>query len=155
MSIASQPLFRIVNPTTRAYYDFTSHITAPDYEVNSSPVYEEWTDGNYKKHRVVARNRVSGTLTLNFIDKVLANGTHLTGIDEYERFMRLYKSHGQSDTTDVTSSLNYFILSVYVNNMLTLYEGDFYMDITPANEMPFIIGKQSEVSGFQVTIEEV
>lgn len=46
--------------------DLTSWEQTENHNVNREDVYEEWVDGNWISHRVIARTRVSGTVILSF-----------------------------------------------------------------------------------------
>lgn len=46
--------------------DLTDYIDIQNYDVQKDPVYEEWTDGNYVKHRNVVRTRIKGKLKIGF-----------------------------------------------------------------------------------------
>lgn len=46
--------------------DLTSWEQTENHNVNRDDVYEEWVDGNWISHRVIARTRVSGTVILSF-----------------------------------------------------------------------------------------
>jgi len=47
--------------------DITNYINYTSYKVSSEPVYNEWTDANYSKHRDEVRRRVNGSFDLAFI----------------------------------------------------------------------------------------
>lgn len=53
-------LFKISTTDLTKWEDTTEHA------VNREDVYEEWVDGNWVSHRVIARTRVTGTIVLNF-----------------------------------------------------------------------------------------
>lgn len=78
--------------------DITSHILANSYEVNSKPIYKEWTDANYTIHRSRYRDRVSGKFDLKF-----------SNLADYQAFVELLD--------DNTIGSNEIILTVYVNNI--------------------------------------
>lgn len=40
--------------------DITDHISESSYKVNSEDSYENWLDGNFREHRIVTRQRISG-----------------------------------------------------------------------------------------------
>ena len=66
--------------------DLTNHIVHDTYAVNSEPVYESWTDGNFREHRIYIRDRVKGSFDIAFLGAdnqvyqdfldLLANETH-------------------------------------------------------------------------------
>lgn len=45
-------------------YDLTPMILKDKYSVNQTNEYEEWKDGNGKKHRVIYKKRIVGTIEL-------------------------------------------------------------------------------------------
>ena len=128
MAIASAPLF------VMGIHDYTQFIKMPTYQVNQIDVYNEWTDANGTIHRDVYRTSTEGSFTLWFDDH-----------DDYEQFI--------SDINEFkTVQEGYILAEVYINNKLDSYRGYFYIDFTPANELPYMGSKAHE--GFQVTIKE-
>lgn len=63
--------------------DITKHIIKDSYDVNTEPVFESWTDGNFREHRIYIRDRVKGSFDVFFIGA--ANG-------EYQDFLDLLAS---------------------------------------------------------------
>lgn len=53
---------------TIANTDITKYIIKDTYEVNSEPVFESWTDGNFHEHRIYIRDRVKGSFDVIFFD---------------------------------------------------------------------------------------
>lgn len=53
-------LFKIGNT------DLTGYVDIQNYDVQKEPVYEEWTDGNYIKHRNIVRTRIKGKIKVGF-----------------------------------------------------------------------------------------
>ena len=47
--------------------DITGYIQETSYQVNQAPIYEEWTDGNYKTHREETRQKITGNFDLIFV----------------------------------------------------------------------------------------
>lgn len=48
--------------------DITKYIIKDTYKVNSEPVYQSWTDGNFHEHRIQIRERVEGSFDVIFFD---------------------------------------------------------------------------------------
>lgn len=48
--------------------DITKYIIKDTYDVNAEPVYESWTDGNFREHRIQIRDRVKGSFDVIFFD---------------------------------------------------------------------------------------
>ena len=46
--------------------DLTDFVDVQTYAVNREDVYDSWTDGNWIDHRVIARQRRTGTFSLGF-----------------------------------------------------------------------------------------
>ena len=46
--------------------DLTAYVDVQTYAVNKEDVYDSWTDANWVDHRVVARQRRSGSFSLGF-----------------------------------------------------------------------------------------
>ena len=46
--------------------DLTAYVDVQTYAVNKEDVYEKWTDGNWKLHREIARQRRSGSFSVGF-----------------------------------------------------------------------------------------
>jgi len=62
--------------------DITNYINYKSYKVSSEPVYNEWTDANYRKHRDEVRRRVTGSFDLAFITD-----------DQYNSFLTLLNNN--------------------------------------------------------------
>lgn len=121
-------LFRIDNN------DYTNFITVPSYAVNNVPEMYEWTDANYRKHRIKKREKVKGTFTLKF-----------PSLSDFSRFRDDVLEHKNNDETVPAYA--------YVNNENTVVYRNFYIDFAPANEMPFYGVKETD--GIAITIEEI
>lgn len=126
--ITSSPLFMI------GYNHYTKFIKMPTYKVNQKDEYIERTDANGKVHRDIYRTKISGTFTLMFTD-----------IKDYQQFM--------NDIRIAKSNEGYIYCTLYVNNISARAYGQFYIEMDPANELPYYGSKQ--VSGFEVTVTEV
>lgn len=48
--------------------DISKYIIKNTYDVNSAPIFESWTDGNFHEHRVYSRDRVKGSFDVIFFD---------------------------------------------------------------------------------------
>jgi len=115
--------------------DFTQHIKVPSYKVNREPVYQEWSNLNYKTRRDISRTRIEGNFTLLYDDP-----------SELDHFF---------DTVNAAKALSgdeSITMTVYVNNLHTTATIVAFIKYTPANEKP-LFGRE-QVSGFEVTIKE-
>lgn len=83
---------------TVAGTDITKYIIKDTYEVNSEPVYESWTDGNFHEHRIYIRDRVKGKFDVIFFDE--DNGA-------YQDFLTLLASA----TTNRLTTIGLFVLN--------------------------------------------
>lgn len=151
MSITQGSLVSVVNPDTGAVlYDFKPQnsnytvIVANTYDVNDQPQYEEWTDANYRIHRVVTREtKVIGSFQVKFNKK-----------EDIEEFMIKFG--------DPTHRYNPIYLTVFVNNRIGYNEdyqyvsAYFYVEYTTKNELPYMDGgKEESLEGFTINISEV
>ena len=59
--------------------NITKYIIKDTYKVNSEPVYESWTDGNFHEHRIYIRDRVKGSFDVIFFDE--DNGAYQDFLD--------------------------------------------------------------------------
>lgn len=123
--------------------DFTTNITVPNFKVNRKPVTEEYTDLNYVVHRETVRQRIEGTFTLKFysMEDETVNGVVLHG---YKTFVDCFNNSLNGEGAVKAT--------VYANNMLKAYEGEFYLDFQAQNTIPFFGSKS--YNGFDVTIKE-
>lgn len=143
MSIVANKLIKMGAKTIPTGYDFvdpqTGHtfIVMNTYDVNNQPTYEEWTDANYKTHRVMTRSRkIVGSFQVKFPRK-----------EEYERFL--------SNFGNPEYSYRETMLTVFVNNTGTVEDGFFYIDYTTKDEIPYMDGgKEEELEGFTINITE-
>lgn len=115
--------------------DFTKHIKVPSWKVNKEDVYEEWTDGNYKKHREVTRQQIKGDFTLLFDE-----------VDDLNQFFSTINA------LKVQHPDGYIPVRVYINNYNIQEDIYAVLEYTPSNEKPYF-GRQN-VSGFTVKLEE-
>lgn len=113
--------------------DLTHYITVPSYIMNSKDVYNEWVDANGLTHRDVYRTKVSGKFTMLFTDH-----------DEYFDFLKLINEHKGTG--------GYVPVSLYVNNLNTIVNTDVYIEMEPANTLPYF--GINKYDGFEVSIVE-
>lgn len=114
--------------------DYSNHITVPSHQVNQLPEYESWDDANGVSHRTNHRTRIKGSFSVYFDD-----------IASYEAFL--------DDIIDNTTADGYIVCDIYVVNLHTTVEDvQLYLDMQPANEIPFF-GIKS-ISGWSITVEE-
>lgn len=117
--------------------DLTSNITVPSYKVNKEQQYDEWTDGNYRKHREITRTKISGSFKLYF--ETVAQQ------DEFYDAIETMKASSDDGSVE---------MDLYLNNLHTVETGvHCFVKYTPANENPRING-DGKISGFEVQIEE-
>lgn len=114
-------------------HDYTRFIKMPTYTVNDVDQYNEWTDANGGYHRDVYRSSAQGTFTLLFEDT-----------RDFENFMTDINNGRLTDGT--------IMLLIYLNNKMAQKKSYFYVDMTPANELPYMGSKVHD--GMEVTIKE-
>lgn len=78
--------------------DISKNIIKDSYEINTEPVFESWTDGNFREHRIYIRDRVKGSFDVIFFDE--DNGT-------YQDFLDLL----DSATTNRVLTLGLFVVN--------------------------------------------
>lgn len=93
--------------------DITKYILASSYKVNSYPIYTEWTDANYVRHRELHRYQVKGSFEMKFPSD---------GGTEYENFVHLLKNNSVGDSA---------VLFVYVNNICESKSVDAFYEMRP------------------------
>lgn len=106
-------LFKISTTDLTGYEDTSQHA------VNKVDVFEEWIDGNWNTHRVIARQRVGGTVVLNF-----------SRAADFSAFQTLLSTARNAN--------GYYPITVYCNNTGTTetinafldLEGDTAFDVT-------------------------
>lgn len=106
-------LFKIDSTDLTAWEDTNKH------EVNKADIYEEWTDGNWITHRVIARTRVTGTVALSFSRE-----------SDFTAFMTLMST--------AKNASGYYAVTVWCNNTNTTeainafldFSGDTTWDVT-------------------------
>jgi hypothetical protein len=78
--------------------DISKNIIKDSYEINTEPVFESWTDGNFREHRIYIRDRVKGSFDVIFFDE--DNGA-------YQDFLDLL----DSATTNRVLTLGLFVVN--------------------------------------------
>lgn len=121
--------FEINGVSTYQYY-----IVAGTYEVNQQTEYEEWTDANYTRHRTYKRNSVSGSFDMMIKDTAILS-----------QFISVVEANTDSDTNTVP-------LTVSVNNKLTDYTGNFFVEFKNVRDLDG--GMNDYIKQFTVEIEE-
>ena len=102
-------------------HDYSDHVVAGSYKINNEPQYSEWTDANYRKHKVKLRDKVVGSFDMFF-----------RSITDYETF----KSHIAAET----STNNSVGISVTVNNTSVQADINAFLkyDLTAIGNLKFI-----------------
>lgn len=97
-------LFKISATDLTKWEDTTKH------DVNRADVWEEWIDGNWTTHRVIARTRVSGKVVLNFSRET-----------DFSNFMTLLSTARNSD--------GYYPITVWCSNTNSSETVNAFLDI--------------------------
>jgi len=95
--------------------DLTKFENTEEHEVNRTDIFEEWTDGNWITHRVIARTRVSGQVVLSFAREA-----------DFSNFMSLMTSARNSD--------GYYEVTVWCSNTNTSESINAFLDISGDTE---------------------
>lgn len=90
--------------------DLTKWERTDEHQVNREDIYETWTDANWTDHRVIARTRISGTVTLSF-----------ARASDYASFLALMSSQRDAE--------GYYPIKVYCSNTGTTETLNAYLDI--------------------------
>lgn len=127
--------------------DYTRFITVPSYKVSSKPITKEYQDINGVTHKEFIRDQISGSFTLKFYDDSSYEdvSTTLSAADNFQEFFDEYQRLKQKS--------GLITITVYVNNLNITKEIQAYMEMEPANTMPYMNGGKS-YDGFEVTIKE-
>lgn len=115
-------------------HDYTSFITVPSYKMNYAPVYNTWTDANYRQHRDILRYKIQGSFKLLFNTE-----------EDLNAFLDDIYNEEDPSTGTIT-------VTVYVNNLSNQQDIDAFISFTMANEKPYFGVKEHE--GFEVKVEE-
>lgn len=103
-----------MNPLTNLFKvgstDLTPWEKTENHAVNREDIFEEWIDGDWITHRVIARTRVSGTVQLSFGSQA-----------DFADFMALMTSARDAD--------GYYPVSVWCSNTNTLESINAFLDI--------------------------
>lgn len=113
--------------------DYTNHITVPSYNVQSEPIYDEWEDATYTKHKDLKRWQVKGSFTIYFDDT-----------NEFNAFL--------ASLINLRGTDNYIPAVFYDNRTMSQKDSKFEISISLANDRPYYGVKKH--SGYNVTIEE-
>ena len=117
--------------------DFTARVNhQKSYAVQSNDVYTTWTDGNYVDHRVVARQRISGSFTMTF-----------TSDAQFDAFTAALAAVKHVD--------GYYPVQVWDNKSKTLVSINAFIDYTPQHrwtEASF--GQTPELTAVSVKISQ-
>ena len=90
--------------------DLTKYEDTEKHSVNSSDVYNSWTDGNWTEHRAFARTQISGTVYLKFVRAA-----------DYASFLTILANERNAD--------GYYPVSVYCNNTGSTETINAFLDI--------------------------
>lgn len=91
--------------------DLTAWENTDKHAVNKADIYEEWTDGNWISHRVIARTRVTGKVVLSFSRE-----------SDFTSFMTLMSTAKSAD--------GYYAVTVWCNNSNTTESINAFLDFS-------------------------
>lgn len=123
--------------------DFSSNVVVPEYDINRLLDYDSYEDCNYVTHKIPKRRKVSGSFSLKFfsMDDFVEQDVVVHG---YRTFVQTMLSSRKSDGSwDVT---------LYLNNELIEYTGNFDLDYKAKNNQPLYGIKDTD--SIQVSVEE-
>lgn len=90
--------------------DLTKWEDTDQHDVNKIDVFEEWVDGNWNTHRVISRQRVTGSVVLNFAKA-----------SEWSAFQTLLSSARNAN--------GYYPITVYCSNTGTTETINAFLDL--------------------------
>lgn len=90
--------------------DISAYIDVQSYAVNRKDVFEEWEDGNWITHRVIARTRYSGSFQAGFASAA-----------DFTAFMTLLSTKKNAD--------GYYPVTAYINNTGTTETFNAFLDV--------------------------
>ena len=127
--------------------DYTRFITVPSYKVVSKPVTKGYEDITQTSHKQFVRNKISGSFTLKFFSDSSYDdvSTHRSAIENFQNFFDSYNR--------LKSANGLITITVYVNNLNVTKEIQAYMEMEPADTMPYMDTSKS-YDGFDVTITQ-
>lgn len=100
----------LTNLFTIGSTDLTKFEKTEEHQVNRADVFETWTDANWTDHRVIARTRVAGTVTLSFWKA-----------SDYADFMTLLTTQRDAE--------GYYPITVWCSNTNTTESINAFLDI--------------------------
>lgn len=117
--------------------DFSAFVDQKTYLMQKTPVFEEWEDGNWKTHRVVARTRIVGSFLLTFTTET-----------DFDSFM--------SAVNSVITSDGYVPVTVFVNTTKAAENINAFIDMEVMHRwtMPGF-GQTPEIGVITVELTEV
>ena len=114
--------------------DISKNIIKDTYKVNTEPVFESWTDGNFREHRIYIRDRVKGSFDVIFFDD--DNGA-------YQDFLTLLES---------ATNNRLLTIGLFVVNQSRFDAFNVYYTITAAQHAETTDGRM--VNKMTLSIEE-
>lgn len=88
--------------------DFTPWERTENHNVNRDDVFEEWVDGNWVSHRVIARTRISGSVVLSF-SRAADFASFMTSMSTERNVNGYYPITVWCSNTNTTESVNAFL----------------------------------------------
>lgn len=103
--------------------NLSAFVNKQKYEINSADVYDVWTDGNGIDHRVITRQRISGTVKIGYRNH-----------EDYQAFVDLLASERDSE--------GYYTVMAYVNNTNEHETFNAYIDTVTSAKWDFVNGRE-------------
>lgn len=113
--------------------DLTPWVNIQNYDVNQEPLYESWTDGNWRERRSIVRQRIGGTLKLGF-----------SAAADFAMFMGLLASQRHEPE-------GYYDVTLYVNNTGQTVTLEAYLDVSGADKWDLVNHRQWQVQTLTIT----
>lgn len=130
--MATNPVYFGFYNASAQLVDMTTFVDIQEYGLNREAVFETWTDGNWKEHRVKVRDRISGVVNIGFASETT-----------YHDFLSaLALAVGEDGTVK---------LKAYVNNVETVCEFFAYVDAVGAGKWDLVNGRQWQTLALTVS----
>lgn len=132
MTMATNPVYFGYYNASAQLVDMTGSVDIQNVGLNRQDVFETWTDGNWREHRVKVRERISGVVNIGFSSE--------TAFHDF--LSALAAAVGEDGTVK---------LRAYVNNVQAVCEFFAYVDTVGAGKWDLLNGRQWQTLAITVS----
>lgn len=127
------PLFKIKHKDQAILTDFTKNILLPTYSVNKVPIYVTWEDQQFKEHRRLVRNKITGSFQMYF-----------DTVEEFNQFIQIMDQNKNVE--------GYINAQLYCVNTASFVTGcEISIDWEPSDIIPIIGVENYDGIDIQIT----